>query len=48
MTPEIPDTANGFVLLLKRYATQKLSLISNTSPLFQALVKIIDSVKAFS
>ena len=48
MTPYIPDTADGFVLLLKRYANLNFSLLSKTRPLFWALVKIIDSIKAFS
>ena len=47
MTPEIPDTADGFVVLLKRYANLNFSLFSKTSTLFRALVKIIDSIKDF-
>ena len=48
MTPEIPDTADGFMLILKRYANLNFALLSETRPLFRALVKVIDSIKAFS
>ena len=48
MTPEIPDTAYRFMLLLKRYAHINFALFSETSPLFQDLVKVIDTIKAFS
>ena len=47
-TPEIPDTANGFMLLIKQYANLTVDLLSETISLFWSLVKIIDSIKAFS
>ena len=48
MTPEIPDTANGFILVLKRYANLDFALFLETSPLFRTLVKVINSTKGFS
>ena len=48
MNPDIPDAADGLMLLLKLYANIKFTLFSNMIPLFRALVKIIDSIKAFS
>ena len=48
MTREIPDTADGFMLLIKWYAKLNLALFSETRTLFQALVKVIDSIKYFS
>ena len=47
MTPETPDTADGFMLLLKRYTNLNFALLSETRPLFWAIVKIIDPIKAF-
>ena len=48
MTPEIPDTSDGFVLILKRYENLNFALFSDTIPLFWSLVKIVDSIKALS
>ena len=46
-TPEIPDTAYGFMLLLKRYANLNVALLLETIPLFRDLVKVIDFIKDF-
>ena len=48
MNPEIPDTADGFMLLLKWYANLNFAKFSETIPLLWPLFKIISSIKAFS
>ena len=48
MPPEIPVTANRFILLLKRYAKLNFSQFSESSPILWALVQVIDAIKAFS
>ena len=48
MSAEIPDISDGFMLLLKRYANLNFALYSERIPLFQALVKFINSIKSFS
>ena len=48
MTPDILDTAGGFMLVLKRYAKLNFALFLDMSPLLWALMKVIDSIKFFS
>ena len=47
INPYIPDIADGFMILLKRYANLNFDLFYVTSPLFLVIMKIIDSIKAF-
>ena len=48
MTPDILDTAGGFMLVLKRYEKLNFALFLDMSPLLWALMKVIDSIKFFS
>ena len=48
MTPEVLDTSDEFVSILKWYANLNFALFSDTLALFRSLVKVIHSIKAFS
>ena len=48
MTPEVLDTSDEFVFILKWYANLNFALFSDTLALFRSLVKVIHSIKAFS
>jgi hypothetical protein len=48
LTPEIPESADQFMLLLKRYANLLFALFQENSPLFLAMKTIITALKAFS
>ena len=48
LKPKVPDTAEGFLLLLKRYANLLFAIFSEDCPYFKCIVKIIDAFKEFS
>jgi hypothetical protein len=48
LAPKIPQTADEFMLLLKRFANLLYSLFSEDCPFFKCVVKIINALKEFS
>ena len=48
MKPKVPETAEDFVLLLKRYANLLVALFLVSCPLYKCVKTVIDALKAFS
>ena len=48
LSPKIPQTADEFMLLLKRFANLLFALFSEECPFFKCIVKIINAMKEFS
>ena len=48
LKPKVPETAEGFLLLLKRYANLLYAIFSEDCPYYKCIVTIIDAFKEFS
>ena len=48
MKINIPDTAEGFIILLKKFTNLVFVLFLSQSPLFKCVREVIDAIKAYS